>query len=257
MARTVEDTALLLGAIAGYDGIDMRMTPESPMPSHVPDYATELKSWVASKEDLSEWTASSAAKGLKIGILKESFEVAGLDPEVSSTVKAAVDRFTSLGADVKEVSIPLHSQGASIWTIAARPKMPHFIAGRPPDLLTHTMPNLDPLPVGQTFFDTLANRNPATVNILMNAAHMERKYGPSLARKAYMHVFELRAAYDKALEQVDVLLTPVNPTVAPKHPKATIKTPDNPNGFSERIMDLFEPAIGNTLNTCSFNVTYV
>lgn len=70
-----------------------------------------------------------------------------------------------------------------------------------------------------------------------------------------MHVFELLAAYDKALEECDVLLTPVNPTVGPPHPAGTLKTEDNPNGFSEHIMDLFEPAIGNTLNTCPFNYT--
>ncbi|KAK3061858.1 hypothetical protein LTR53_019620, partial [Teratosphaeriaceae sp. CCFEE 6253] len=89
----------------------------------------------------------------------------------------------------------------------------------------------------------------------MNAAHMQRRYGPSLARKAHMHVWELRAAYDEALEGVDVLITPLNNTVGPKHPASTVKTESNPKGESERLMDLFEPAIGNTLNTCSFNVT--
>jgi amidase len=174
---------------------------------------------------------------------------------VIETVKAACERFKALGAEVKEISIPLHKHGASIWTVAARPAMPHFVAGNPPDLLSHTMPHLDPNPTDQNYFDTLANRNPAAVNVLMNAAHMQHKYGPSLARKAYMHVFELRAAYDKALEEVDVLLTPVNPTAGPKHPEGSIKTDKNPYGFSERMMDLFEPAIGNTLNTSPFNVT--
>lgn len=255
MTRSVEDAALLLEVLAGYDGMDMRMTPETPLRSQVPDYLADLKSWMAAKESSNEWSSTTAAKGLRIGILKESFEAAGLDQSLVSTIKTAAERFELLGADVKEISIPLHKHGAAIWTIATRPMMPHFMAGRPPDLLTHTMPHVDPLPIDQEFFDTLANRNPATVNVLMNAAHMEHKYGPSLARKAYMHVYELGAAYDKAFEEVDVLLTPVNPTVGPKHPAGTTKTADNPNGFSERIMDLFEPAIGNTSNTCSFNVT--
>ena len=255
MVRTVEDVALMLGVIAGYDGMDMRMTPESPMPSHVPDYLSDLKAWITLKENQKEWNPTAAAKGLRIGILKESFEVTGLDDSVASTVRNAAERFKSLGAEAKEISTPLHKHGASIWTVAARPSIPDFIAGKTPDLLTHTMPYLSPLPIGQKFFNTLANRNPAPVNLLLNAAHMEHKYGHSLARKAYMHVYELRAAYDKALEEVDVLVTPINPTVGPKHPKGTIKTTENPNGLSERIMDLFEPAIGNTLNTCSFNCT--
>ncbi|TKA38359.1 hypothetical protein B0A54_10650 [Friedmanniomyces endolithicus] len=255
MTRTVEDAALMLGVMAGYDGIDPRMTPESPMPDKVPKYSEDLHAWVAEKEKSGEWTTKSAAKGLRIGILKEGFEIVGLDPAVSKVVKTAGERFRSLGAEVKEVSVPLHKHGAAIWTTAARPMMPNSISGNPPDLLSHTMPHLQPNPIGQTYYDTLVHRNPAAVNILMNAAHMQRKYGPSLARKAHMHVWELRAAYDKALEEVDVLITPCNNTVCPKHPAGTAKTDDNPEGFSERIMDLFEPAIGNTLNTCSFNVT--
>ncbi len=255
MARTVEDIALLLSVLAGFDGIDCRMTPESPMPSHVPKYLEDLDTWMNDKQDRGEWDAQSAAKGLRVGILKESFEVAGLDASVASAVRRAAERFRSLGADLKDISIPLHKHGGSIWTIAARPNMPDCVAGKPPDLLTYSMPHLDPVPVGQHYFDTLAKRNPAAVNVLMNAAHMEQKYGNALARKAYMHVYELRAAYDKALEEVDVLLTPLNPTVGPKHPAGSIKTEDNPAGLSERLMDLFEPAIGNTLNTAPFNVT--
>ncbi|EME45977.1 hypothetical protein DOTSEDRAFT_168200 [Dothistroma septosporum NZE10] len=255
MARTVEDTALLLGVLAGYDGIDSRMTPESPMPWQVPDYLGDLKKWVSGKDSTHEWTTDLAAKGLRVGVLKESFEVAGLDPAVSATVKAATDRFLALGADVKQVSIPMHRYGPAIWTIATRPFMPHYIGNKPGDLLSHPLPGLDPLNVDQDFFDVLSNRNPAVVNVLMNAAHIEHKYGPALVRKAHMHVHELRAAYDEVFQDVDVLLTPINPTIGPPHPNSAVKTGENPHGRSERIMNLFEPAIGNTLNTSSFNVT--
>lgn len=255
MARTVEDTALLLGVLAGYDGLDPRMTPESPTVDRVPDYVGDLSAWIASREARGEWTATSAAKGLRIGVLKEAFEFPGISPDVLSALETATGRFKTLGADVKEISIPIHSIGAAIWTIAARPRMPNYIKNIPGDLITHTLPGLDPLPIDQKFYDILSNRNPAVVNVLMNVAHLEQRYGPALVRKAHMHVQELQAAYDKALEEFDVLLTPLNPTVGPPHPKGTAKTAENPEGFSENIMDLFEPAIGNTLNTCPFNVT--
>ncbi|KAK0870130.1 hypothetical protein LTS02_002638 [Friedmanniomyces endolithicus] len=64
MTRTVEDAALMLGVMAGYDGIDPRMTPESPMPDKVPKYSEDLHAWVAEKEKSGEWTTKSAAKGL-------------------------------------------------------------------------------------------------------------------------------------------------------------------------------------------------
>ncbi|KAK5117032.1 hypothetical protein LTR62_006753 [Meristemomyces frigidus] len=255
MTRTVEDAALMLGVMAGYDGMDPRMTPESPLPAAVPDYHGDLQAWIEQKQKAGEWNPQSAAKGLRVGILKESFEIAGLDPNVATTVLASADRFRTLGAEVTELSIPLHAHAASIWTLAARPFMPHFVAGNPPDILSHTMPHLQPNKIDQAYFTKLANRNPAAVNVLLNAAHMQQKYGPALARKAHMHVWQLRAAYDAVLRDYDVLLTPCNNTVGPPHPPSTLKSESNPDGLSERIMDLFEPAIGNTLNTCGFNVT--
>ncbi|KAF2773777.1 amidase [Teratosphaeria nubilosa] len=255
MTRSVEDAALLLSVIAGYDGIDPRATPATPLPSQVPDYLSDLERWVSSKQEAGTWTPSSAAEGLRIGVLKQSFEVPGLDPQVASTVRKAIERFRALGAEVKDVSIPLHTHGAAIWTVAARPMMPHFLSNQPPALLSHPLPSLDPKSTDQEFYDTLANRNPAVVNVWMNAAHLQKKYGPALVRKAHMHVWELRAAYDAALEECDVILTPLNPTVAPRHLKSTVKTEGNLRGESERVMDLFEPAVGNSVNTCPFNVT--
>lgn len=255
MTRTIEDNALLLSVLAGYDGMDFRMSPESPMPSQVPNYLSDLNTWTEEKKRRDEWTAQTAAKGLRIGILKEGFEALGIDPSVASVVRNAAERFESLGADVKEISVPMHKLGPALWTIAARPAMPHFMANKVPDMLGHPMPYLDPKPIGQEFFDKLSHRNPATVNVLLNAAHQDYRWGSGLARKAYLHVYELRAAYDRAFEDVDIILTPVNPTVGPPHPSQAVKTEENPDGLSERIMDLFEPAIGNTLNTGPFNVT--
>jgi amidase len=255
MTRTVEDNALMLGVMAGYDGLDPRMTPETPLREGVPDYHGDLEAWVASQKEAGQWNPESAGKGLRVGILKEAFEVPGLDPDVSATVRSAAERLSSLGAVVEEVSIPMHAHAAAIWTVATRPFMPHFISGHASPLLSHTMEHLEPNPIGQEYFDILANRNPAAVNVLLNAARQEQKYGPALARKAHMHVHQLRAAYDAVLANYDVLVTPCNNTVGPPHPPSTIATEENPAGLSEDLMELFKPAVGNTANTCGFNVT--
>lgn len=255
MARTVEDTALMLGVLAGYDGIDPRMSPETPLPSQVPDYVSALNKWVESKQAAGEWTPTTAAKGLRIGIIKEAFTLPGISPEVDSTVRTAASRFTSLGASVREISIPFHLQGPSIWTVATRSMIKRFLANEPADSLSHPLPGLDPLPFDQNFYTTVANRNPAVVNVLLNAAHLDRHHGPAIIRKAHMHAFQLRAAYDEALQDLDVLVTPVNPTVGPKLPPQSARTDINPHGRSERLADLTEPAIGNTGNTAGFNVS--
>ena len=117
MARTIRDTALLLSVMAGYDGIDPRMTPESPLHEDVKDYAGILDAWVATKKARGEWTPTVAAKGIRIGILKEAWEVAGLSSDVATIVRKAADRFESAGAAVEEVSIPFHKEGPAIWCV--------------------------------------------------------------------------------------------------------------------------------------------
>ncbi len=88
MTRTVEDAALMLGAIAGHD-------PHDSTSSHVPvpDYAAALR------ED---------AKDVTIGVLRGYMTEpsAEMDPEVLTAVDAALAELEGLGARVEEVTIP-------------------------------------------------------------------------------------------------------------------------------------------------------
>jgi aspartyl-tRNA(Asn)/glutamyl-tRNA(Gln) amidotransferase subunit A len=85
MTRTVEDNALLLGVIAGYDPEDWA-TADVP----VPDYARGLRRGV---------------RGLRIGIPKRAM-VAGFHPDELKAFDAALDVFQKLGARVAEVDLP-------------------------------------------------------------------------------------------------------------------------------------------------------
>lgn len=250
MARSIEDTALLLEVMAGYDGIDFRQTPETPLLGAVPEYSALLSSWVAEKEKAGEWTPTSAGKGLRVGILKEAWEVLGLTPDVASLVRASAERFGELGAEVKEVSVPIHLLGASIWTVAGREMMTNSMFNGAPDLLSYTLPGLNPLKPGQDLFDKVAHRNPAVINVMMNTEHLKQKYGPAVTRKAHMHVHQLRAAYDEALKDLDVLVLPVTPFVAVKHPDGVTDS-----GSTLSVMETAKLQVGATLNTCPFNIT--
>jgi len=87
-ARTVEDAAIVLGAIAGHDERD-----STSFRADIPDYRAEL----------------SARKGpWRLGIPKEYFG-AGLDPEVGAAVERAVAFYRAQGCEIKEVSLP-HTQ---------------------------------------------------------------------------------------------------------------------------------------------------
>lgn len=245
LAKTVEDTASLLSVIAGYDGFDPRMTPDSPRRNEVKDYPGLLNSWVSRKEQAGEWTATTAGKGLRIGVVKESFEVLGLSDAVKSIVKFAIARFKALGAEVHEVSIPIHLIGPSIWTIATRIGIATLgFQNHPFHLLNHPLPGISPPPLNQTSYEILTKHNPAAVNVIFNSTFLQHNRAPSLQAKAMMHVHELRAAYDKALQDFDVLITPLNPKVGIPHPE-----------LEWSVGEKMAPSIGGTLNTCQFNIT--
>jgi aspartyl-tRNA(Asn)/glutamyl-tRNA(Gln) amidotransferase subunit A len=85
MAKTVEDVALLLQAMAGHDTKDLG-SAQHP----VPDYAAAL---------------SGEVRGLRIGVPREYF-FDMLDPEIESAVRQAMAVLRSLGASLHDVSWP-------------------------------------------------------------------------------------------------------------------------------------------------------
>jgi len=96
ITRTVEDAALVMNVIAGQDIYDAT-TPEI----EVPDYTAEL---------------GQSMKGLKIGVPKEYF-VEGVDEDVKKIVMEAIDKYKELGAEVKEVSLPLTKYGVAVYYV--------------------------------------------------------------------------------------------------------------------------------------------
>jgi len=86
LARTVADAATLLNAMVGYDPTD-RYSVQSP------------------KEDFTAGLQRDI-RGVRLGIV-ENFTYRDVDPEVADAVRGAVDKLASLGAQVKQVRIPL------------------------------------------------------------------------------------------------------------------------------------------------------
>jgi aspartyl-tRNA(Asn)/glutamyl-tRNA(Gln) amidotransferase subunit A len=85
MAKSAEDCALLLSAMAGYDERD-----STSLQREAEDYARNLDQPLA---------------GLRVGLPVEFFGV-GMDDDVRAAVDAALDQYRKLGATTVEVSLP-------------------------------------------------------------------------------------------------------------------------------------------------------
>jgi aspartyl-tRNA(Asn)/glutamyl-tRNA(Gln) amidotransferase subunit A len=97
-ARTVADCALLLEVIAGHDSRD-----STSVDSPVPPYSK---------------TVNEPVKPLTIGVAKEHF-AAGLDSEVERAVREALKVYESLGATVKEISLPASPHAVAVYYLVA------------------------------------------------------------------------------------------------------------------------------------------
>ena len=138
ISRTVEDCAVTIGAIAGYDPKDP-YTRQVP----VPDYRQAL---------------TGDIRGLKVGLVQEYLdpEKSGVDPRVRDAVIAAAGVLSELGAEVRDVSLPLSVNcGVAIRTITHVERVslhPEWLRERPQDYhhntrVSFSTANLIPAPV--------------------------------------------------------------------------------------------------------------
>jgi amidase len=202
MASTVEDCALMLGVIAGKD--DTAIDPRQPTNVSVPDYISML---------------SGSIKGLKIAIVKEGFETAHATQSVNAAVLGAAEKLRSMGADVAEISIPMHTRVPPLWNAVA-------IEG-----------GLSSFNSGHAAYQTKGYYNPRLISAMMRglkthshdlsptakmgalvAEYMRTKYDGVFYARAQNMSRILTETYNAVFENVDLLLMPTTPQRAHKLP---------------------------------------
>jgi len=194
--RTVEDAAIVLEAIAGYDPKD-----STSLNVQIPHYANLLKPNLKSKGRL------------RIGIITETFG-AGLDPEVDEAVKKAIAHLQDLGAEIQTISCPNFRYGLPAYYIIA------------PSEASANLARYDGVKYGF--------RAEEGDNLLsMYEKTRAQGFGPEVKRRIMIGTYALSAGYydayylkaqkvrtlikqdfEKAFASVDVLVSPTAPTTA-------------------------------------------
>jgi aspartyl-tRNA(Asn)/glutamyl-tRNA(Gln) amidotransferase subunit A len=194
LAHTVEDAAVLLGAIAGHDPLD-----STSCATPIPDYRAELG------RRHGPW---------KLGVPREYFGE-GLDPEVAAAVRAATEFYRARGCEIREVSLPLAADHAiAVYYIIATAECSSNLArydgvryGRRSPAATDAV-DLYSKSRAEGFGAEVKRRIILGTHVL-SSGYYDAYYGRAqkvrtLIRNDFLRVFG----------EVDALLTPVAPTAA-------------------------------------------
>ncbi len=200
MTANVTDNALMLEVLAGPDGLDPRQHAGRQAEAY-----TELM--------------KGGAKGLKIGVVPEGFGWPNSMPGVDAQVRKAAQRFTALGAEVVNLSVPMHRMGLAIWLpVAAEGATQQMMKDNGhgfnwKGLYVTSM--VDWHAGWKARADELSE--PLKLTMVLGEYFIKHYRGHFYA-KAQNLTRQLTAAYDEAFKQVDLLLMPTLPLTATKIP---------------------------------------
>ena len=212
MCNSTEGVARMLSVLAGPDPLDPRQRGVIPH-DYVRDYTAALERGIA---------------GMRIGVVKEGFaqgpwQDLGLpasETVVDQKVMAAVRRLESLGADVVEVSIPMHLMGPYIFRGIITEGAAQFMikengAGTNWTGFYNTT-------LSEAFARGRRARRkslpPGMVALVLTGEYLQRYYHGRYYAKAQNVRQRLVAAYDDALSDHDLLVMPTIPFRAPPIP---------------------------------------
>ena len=194
LAKDVTDAALLLGVIAGHDPRD-----STSMDVPVPDYNNGL----GKGTDLG---------GVRVGVPKEYF-IEGMQPEVEAAVRAAVGQLADLGAEIVEVSLPHTDYALPVYYLIAPAEASANLARY--DGVRYGL-RVDGSGLIETYKATRGQGFGPEVKrrIMLGTYALSAGYYDAYYLKAQKARTLIKADFDAAFGQVDVIVAPTSPTTA-------------------------------------------
>lgn len=192
-ARSVEDAAITLGAIAGHDPLD-----STSFKVDIPDYRAEL----------------GRRKGpWRLGIPKEYFGE-GLDPEVATAVQSAIEYYKKQGCQIKEVSLPHTEYGVGVYYIIATAECSSNLARY--DGIRYGHRSKDAKDIVDLYFKSRAEGFGPEVKrrIILGTYVLSSGYYDAYYLRAQKVRTLIRQDFLNAYKEVDAILTPTSPTPA-------------------------------------------
>ncbi len=193
MTRYVEDAALLMNIISGYDRRDSTSVPED-----VPDFLSEIKKDV---------------KGLRVGLPKEFF-IEGLDSKVKEIIMDAVKLLEREGIVVEEISLPHTKYAIEAYYIIAPSEASSNLARY--DGVRYGYRAAEYTDLEDMYSRTRDEGFGAEVKrrIMLGTYSLSSGYYDAYYLKAQKVRTLIYKDYMEAFKNVDVILTPTTPDVS-------------------------------------------
>lgn len=226
ITQNVEDAALMLNAISGYDTSD-----STSLQQDVPDFTQGLDEGVAGK---------------KLGLPKEYFGE-GIDPAVRAQVEKAIAGLESAGAEIVDISLPNTEYAVATYYIIA------------PAEASSNLSRFDGIRYGNRV------EKPDDVLDLYRRSR-EQGFGPEVKRRIILGTYVLSSGYydayynraqkvrtlirqdfQNAYEKVDAILSPVTPSAAP------LLGADKDNPLQQYLADIYTIS-ANLAGICGISV---
>ena len=195
LTRTVEDSALLLNALAGGD-----LRDSTSLDDDVPDYTEGLENGVA---------------GMKLGLPKEYF-TDGIDAGVRARVEKAAADLEAQGAEIIEISLPHTEYAVATYYIIAPAEASSNLSRFDGIRYGNRSSEADDiLSVYQKSreegFGSEVKRRIILGTYVLSSGYYDAYYSRALKVRTL-----IRRDFKEAFEKVDAILTPVTPETAPK-----------------------------------------
>jgi amidase len=154
-------------------------------------------------------------------VLREGFGLPMSEPQVDETVRAATEHLTGAGAEVVEISVPEHRElGPAVWAVILTDGLVWQMLRGNGYGMNHRG-RYDPS-VMRAFaagkrerFDAVS---PAVQFAALIGQYVTDRYDGTHYAKAQNLALDLRASYDRALADVDLLCLPTSPMTATRTP---------------------------------------
>jgi len=195
LTRTVYDNAFITSIIAGHDPKD-----STSLFRHKTDYTKKL--------------TGQLPENLTIGVIKDSIESDGVDDKIKEKFKEAINHLEKLGAKIKYISLPDLKYGISVYFIVSRAEATSNLYRFDGSL--YGMRNKEAKALKEMYIKTRhdgfgieVKRRILMGNYVLSSTHKKELYNKANHIRAM-----IRAEFEQAFKEVDLLVSPTTPTLA-------------------------------------------